>query len=171
LSYITETLLAEMEQTGVEVSSGSPFGADDDRTYHSCRIVDAVCYVAFQVDGVDAAKSPGKARIVWLEKPVQIDRAGYCPDGQERYAIRDLPMSAAWETGAVDRARSGDTSRRVMGPVPFAAPVPAQRAMPHAARWKASRACTHRADRLCVARAPIRCTTAAAPQEAPEARR
>lgn len=101
LSYITETLLAEMERTGVEISSDSPFGADHDRTYHSCRIVDAVCYVAFQVDGVDAAKDPGEARIVWLEKPVQIDRAGYCPDGQERYAIRDLPMPAAWENGAL----------------------------------------------------------------------
>jgi len=88
LSYITETLLAEMEQTGVEISPDSPFGADHDRTYHSCRIV-------------DAAQDPGEARIVWLEKPVEIDRAGYCPDGLERYAIRDLPMPAAWETSAV----------------------------------------------------------------------
>jgi len=90
LGYITESLLADMEQNGVEVSLESAFGGESEQAYYGCRIVDAIKWVAFQTSSGSVLRGRCEHVVTWLEKPVEIVRSGSCEDGKERYAIRKL---------------------------------------------------------------------------------
>ena len=112
VSYITETLLADMERKDVEISPEPALGTDTDRTYYGYWIVDAVRYVAFHMaaDSSDAGRRP--SAVVWVEKPVAIVRSGECEDGFERYAVRKLSAPARQATSAAhSEALKATTSR------------------------------------------------------------
>jgi hypothetical protein len=100
LSYITDTWLAELERSGVEVSAESSSRTDDDHTLYGCRLVDAVKYVAFEMKGSDEGQSGGETRIAWLEKPVEIVGVERPVDGPPVYAVRRASLPPQWVPSA-----------------------------------------------------------------------
>lgn len=92
VDYITEPLLAEMALHGVEITDGE---AVNGLAYYAVRVVDAVEYVAFDVDVERPDHGVDRSAALWLRKPVEVHLVERSDggSGDKRYLIRKLPES------------------------------------------------------------------------------
>jgi hypothetical protein len=93
VSYITADLLASMDATATQVEPDDEHrttsGERVEWTYYGNHVVDRGSYVAFQLGyGSSEQQGCGQATTEWMEKPVSVSYAGYCPEqGYSYYSI------------------------------------------------------------------------------------